>query len=174
MSKLVLSVGVTIREPRARLDGACAILVVRWGIEPQTVLRSRSKVQGEYSSLVGCSPPQLLVPRDLRHLSEGILLLTAGVSGDDQRLEQIPVVCEFPEVFPDDIDEFSPNREVDFAIELVPRARPISSAPYRMSLLEMAELKSQLKDLLGKNFIRPSVSPWGAPVLLVKKKDGSI
>ncbi|XP_015967801.1 uncharacterized protein LOC107491474 [Arachis duranensis] len=82
-----------------------------------------------------------------------ILLLIAGVSGDDQRLEQILVVCEFPEVFPKDIDEFSPNQEVEFAIELVPGVGPISSAPYRMSPLEMTELKSQLEDLLGKNFI---------------------
>nr|XP_025678227.1 uncharacterized protein LOC112778076 [Arachis hypogaea] len=87
---------------------------------------------------------------------QGILLLAAGVSGDVQSLEQIPVVCEFPEVFSDDIKEFSPNREVEFAIELVPGAGTISNAPYRMSPLEMAELKSQLEDLLGKNFIRPS------------------
>ncbi|XP_057719491.1 uncharacterized protein LOC130933907 [Arachis stenosperma] len=64
---------------------------------------------------------------------QGILLLTTDVSGDDQRLEQIPIVCEFPEVFPDDINEFSLNREVEFAIELVPGAGPISSTPYRMS-----------------------------------------
>ncbi|XP_057740340.1 uncharacterized protein LOC130957502 [Arachis stenosperma] len=105
---------------------------------------------------------------------QGILLLSAGVSGDVQSLEQIPVVCESPEVFPDDIEEFPPNREVEFAIKLVPGAKPISSDPYRMSPLEMAELKSQLEDMFGKNFIRPSVSPWGAPVLLVKKKDGSM
>ncbi|XP_072077974.1 uncharacterized protein [Arachis hypogaea] len=103
-----------------------------------------------------------------------ILLLTVGVSGDDQYLEQIPVVCEFPEVFPDDIEEFPPHRKVEFAIELVLGIGPISIAPYRMSPLEMAELKSQLEDLLGKNFIRPSVSLSGAPVLLVKKKDGSM
>ncbi|XP_072093104.1 transposon Tf2-1 polyprotein isoform X4 [Arachis hypogaea] len=105
---------------------------------------------------------------------QGIMLLTAGVSGDDQSLEQIPVVCEFPDVFPDDINEFPPNREVEFAIELVPGSGPISITPYRMSPLEMAELKAQLEDLLGKHFIRPSVSPWGAPVLLVKKNDGSM
>ncbi|XP_057745699.1 uncharacterized protein LOC130963613 [Arachis stenosperma] len=105
---------------------------------------------------------------------QGIMLLTAGVSGDDQSLEQIPVVCEFSDVFPDDINEFPPNREVEFAIELVPGSGPISITPYRMSPLEMAELKAQLEDLLGKHFIRPSVSPWGAPVLLVKKKDGSM
>ena len=105
---------------------------------------------------------------------QGIMLLTAGVSGDDQSLEQIPVVCEFSNVFPDDINEFPPNREVEFAIELVPGSGPISITPYRMSPLEMAELKAQLEDLLGKHFIRPSVSSWGAPVLLVKKKDGSM
>ncbi|XP_052111589.1 uncharacterized protein LOC127742948 [Arachis duranensis] len=105
---------------------------------------------------------------------QGIMLLTMGVSGDDQSLEQIPIVCEFLDVFSDDINEFPPNREVKFAIELVPGASLISITPYRMSPLEMAELKAQLKDLLGKHFIRPSVSPWGAPVLLVKKKDGSI
>ena len=105
---------------------------------------------------------------------QGIMLLTAGVSGDDQSLEQIPVVCEFSNVFPDDINEFPPNREVEFAIELVPGSGPISITPYRMSPVEMAELKAQLEDLLGKHFIRPSVSSWGAPVLLVKKKDGSM
>ncbi|XP_015938788.1 uncharacterized protein LOC107464377 [Arachis duranensis] len=84
---------------------------------------------------------------------QDIMLLTTGVLGDDQSLEQIPVVCEFLEVFPDDIDEFSPNREVEFAIELVPGAGLISSAHYRMSPLEMAELKAQLEDLLGKHFI---------------------
>ncbi|XP_016195827.1 uncharacterized protein LOC107636867 [Arachis ipaensis] len=68
--------------------------------------------------------------------------------GDDQSLEQISVVCEFPYVFSDDINEFSLNREVEFAIELVPRAGPISITPYKMSPLEMAELKAQLEDLL--------------------------
>ncbi|XP_072072085.1 uncharacterized protein [Arachis hypogaea] len=103
---------------------------------------------------------------------QDVMLLTTGVSGDEQSLEKIPVVCEFSEVFPDDIDEFSPKREVKFAIELVPGIGPISSAPYRISPLEMTELKAQLEDLMGKCFIQPSVSLWGAPVLLVKKKDG--
>ena len=63
-------------------------------------------------------------------------------------------------MFPDDINEFPPNREVEFEIELVPGAGPISITPYRMSPLEMAELKAQLEELLGKHFIRPSVSLW--------------
>ena len=76
----------------------------------------------------------------------------------------------FPDVFPEEVNELPPEREVEFSIDLVPGTRPISMAPYRMSAVELAELKSQLEDLLDKKFIRPSVSPWGAPVLLVKKK----
>jgi len=77
-------------------------------------------------------------------------------------------------VFPDDITDLPPEREVEFAIDLVPGKSPISIAPYRMSASELGELKKQLEELLEKQFIRPSVSPWGAPVLLVKKKDDSM
>ncbi|KAK2403898.1 putative mitochondrial protein [Trifolium repens] len=86
----------------------------------------------------------------------------------------IPIVSEFLDVFPDDIMSPPPEREVEFSIDLVPGSQPISVAPYRMSPLELHELKSQLEELLQKHFIRPSVSPWGAPVLLVKKKDGTM
>jgi len=86
----------------------------------------------------------------------------------------LPVVQEFPEVFLDDIIDLPPEREVEFAIDWVPGTSPISIAPYRMSASELGELKKQLEELLEKQFIRPSVSPWGAPVLLVKKKDGSM
>jgi len=86
----------------------------------------------------------------------------------------LPVVREFPEVFRDDIIDLPPEREVEFAIDLVPGTSPISIAPYRMSASELGELKKQLEELLEKQFIRPSVSPWGAPVLLVKKKDASM
>src|SRR4051812_20978074 len=87
---------------------------------------------------------------------------------------ELPVVCEFPEVFPEDVNELPPEREVEFSIDLIPRTSPVSMAPYRMSASELKELKSQLEDLLEKKFIRPSVSLWGAPVLLVKKKEGSM
>ncbi|XP_050903116.1 uncharacterized protein LOC127115681, partial [Lathyrus oleraceus] len=90
------------------------------------------------------------------------------------KIEELLVVKEFPEVFPDEIPSVPPEREVEFTIDLVPGTRPISMAPYRMSASELYELKKQLEDLLEKKFIRPSVSPWGAPVLLVKKKDGSM
>ena len=86
----------------------------------------------------------------------------------------LPVVSEFLEVFPEDVCELPPEREVEFAIDLVPGASPISIAPYRMSPVELIEVKTQVEDLLNKQFVRHSVSPWGAPVLLVKKKDGSM
>ncbi|XP_017423559.1 uncharacterized protein LOC108332764 [Vigna angularis] len=83
------------------------------------------------------------------------------------------VIEEFPEVFPEEIPGLPPIREVEFTIDLVSTAAPISVQPYRMSPAELVELKEKIKDLMDKQFIRPSVSPWGAPVLLVKKKDDS-
>ncbi|GAU50683.1 hypothetical protein TSUD_410390 [Trifolium subterraneum] len=99
----------------------------------------------------------------------GSLKLEGGVT-----LEEIPVVSGFSDVFPEDISDLPPEREVEFSIDLVPGTSPISMAPYRMSASELNELKKQLDELLEKKFIRPSVSPWGAPVLLVKKKEGSM
>ena len=66
-----------------------------------------------------------------------------------------------------------PNRDIDFCIDLEPGSRPLSIPPYRMAPAELRELKAQLQELLSKGFIRPSASPWGAPILFVKKKDGS-
>jgi len=83
-------------------------------------------------------------------------------------------VCEFPEVFPDEIPDVLPEREVEFLIDIVPDTKPVSMGLYCMSASELVELKKQLKDLLDKKFVRSSVSPWGASVLLVKKKDGSM
>jgi len=90
-----------------------------------------------------------------------------------EKISMIPVVVEYADVFPDEIPEFPPSRDVDFTIDLIPGAGPVSMAPYRMASMELAELKKQIKNLLEKKFIRPSASPWGAPVLLVKKRDDS-
>ncbi|GJS67258.1 reverse transcriptase domain-containing protein [Tanacetum coccineum] len=86
---------------------------------------------------------------------------------------KIVMVRDYPEVFPDDLSGLPPNREIEFRIELVPRAIPVAKSPYRLAPPEMEELSGQLKELQDKCFIRPSSSPWGAPILLVKKKDGS-
>ena len=89
-------------------------------------------------------------------------------------ISTIPVVSEFVDVFPEVIVGVPPEREVEFGIELVPGTTPISKAPYRMAPAELKELKAQLEDMLESGFIRPSTSPWGAPVLFVKKKDGTL
>jgi hypothetical protein len=89
-------------------------------------------------------------------------------------LEDFAVLHGFRDVFVDEIPELPPRREIDFSIDLLPGSAPISKAPYRMSLPELTELKIQLQELLDKEYIRPSVSPWGAPVLFVKKKDGTL
>ena len=89
-------------------------------------------------------------------------------------LQQIPVVGEFLDLFPEELPGLPPEREVEFSIELLPGTSPISRTPYRMAPTELRELKAQLQDLIDKGFIRPSTSPWGAPVLFVKKKDGTL
>ena len=86
----------------------------------------------------------------------------------------LPVVQEFLVVLSDDITDLPPKKEVEFAIDFVPRTSPISMTPYRMSASKLGELKKQLEELLEMQFIRPSVLPWGAPMLLVKKKDDSM
>ena len=87
---------------------------------------------------------------------------------------EIPIVHEFSVVFPDELPGTPIDREIEFSIELLLGVSLISIAPYRMAALELRELKVQLQDLLDKGFIRLSVSPWGALVLFVKKKDGSM
>ncbi|KAG8498138.1 hypothetical protein CXB51_007053 [Gossypium anomalum] len=89
-------------------------------------------------------------------------------------IEVVPVVCEFSDVFPEELPGLPPEREVEFSIDLIPGTTPISIAPYRMAPTELKELKTQLQELVDRGFIRPSHSPWGAPVLFVKKKDGSL
>ncbi|GKF77653.1 hypothetical protein Tco_0230123 [Tanacetum coccineum] len=88
-------------------------------------------------------------------------------------MEDVPVIRDFPEVFPDDLPGLPPPRQVEFKIELVPGAAPVARALYRLAPSEMKELADQLQELSEKGFIRPSSSPWGALVLFVKKKDGS-
>jgi hypothetical protein len=90
------------------------------------------------------------------------------------QLEKIPVVREFADVFPDELPGMPPDRDVKFVIKLQPGTAPISKRPYRMPPKELAELKTQLQELLDKGYIRPSSSPWGCPTLFVKKKDGSL
>jgi hypothetical protein len=89
----------------------------------------------------------------------------------ERKIEEIHVVREFSDVFPDDLSGMLPERAIEFKIELQPSTTPISKSPYRITLVELAELKVQLKELLDKGFTHPSSSPWGCLALFVSKKD---
>nr|KYP37980.1 Transposon Ty3-G Gag-Pol polyprotein [Cajanus cajan] len=124
--------------------------------------------QVEDELLISASQAETL----MRDGAECCILLAAMSVETERVIAEIEVVEDFTEVFPDEVPGLPPTREIEFSIDLVPGARPVSVAPYRMALAELVELKGQLEELLEKQLVRPSVSPWGAPVLLVKKKDG--
>ncbi|GKC38945.1 putative reverse transcriptase domain-containing protein, partial [Tanacetum coccineum] len=120
------------------------------------------------------------VPLAQEYLSKGCDIFLAHITtkeakdeSEGKRLEDVPIVRDFPEVFPEDLLGIPPARQVEFQIDLVPGAAPVARATYRLAPSEMKELAEQLQGLSEKGFIRPSSSPWGAPVLFVKKKDGS-
>ncbi|GKF42310.1 hypothetical protein Tco_0125652 [Tanacetum coccineum] len=102
-----------------------------------------------------------------------IIAKKAKDKSEEKRLKDVPIVRDFPEVFPEDLLGIPPARQVEFQIDLVPGAARVARAPYRLAPSEMKELSDQLQELSDKGFIRPSSSPWGAPVLFVKKRDGS-
>ncbi|GJX01597.1 putative reverse transcriptase domain-containing protein [Tanacetum coccineum] len=125
----------------------------------------------KYHARIICDEKVIHIPIDGE-----TLIIRAQVmekKSDKKRLEDIPVVREFPEFFPENLPGLPPVRQVDFQIDLLPGAVPVARAPYRLAPSETQELSNQLQELADRGFIRPSISPWGAPVLFVKKKDGS-
>ncbi|GJX02537.1 putative reverse transcriptase domain-containing protein [Tanacetum coccineum] len=111
-----------------------------------------------------------------KYVERGCNLFLAHVTkkkSNEKPMEDVPVIRDFPEVFPKELPRLPPPRQVEFRIDLVPGAAPVGRAPYRLAPSKMKELSVQLQVLLEKGFIRPSSSPWGAPVLFLKKKDGS-
>ena len=110
----------------------------------------------------------------LRKGYQGYLAFVVDRRQEGTRLEDFPIFKEFLDVFPDDISGLPPDRVIEFVIELILGTELISIPPYRIAPAELKELKAKLEELLTKAFIRPSTSPWGAPVLFVKNKDGSL
>jgi len=128
----------------------------------------RIRYKGGDSSTI----PLISSTKACKLISKGCSAYLCTVEVSDTKgpnLKEIPVVWDFPEVF-QEVPGLPPDREIEFAIELLPGTTLISKAPYRMALTELAELKKQLQELLDKGLIRPSVSPWGAPVLFLKKE----
>nr|GFB14722.1 putative reverse transcriptase domain-containing protein [Tanacetum cinerariifolium] len=110
--------------------------------------------------------------RDPDSKSSRIPAKKEGDKLEGKQLKDVPIVRDFPEVFPEDLLGLPPARLVEFQIDLIPGAALVARASYRLAPSEMKELSEQLQELFDKGFIRPSSSPWGAPVLFVKKKDG--
>ncbi|GKB84245.1 putative reverse transcriptase domain-containing protein, partial [Tanacetum coccineum] len=111
-----------------------------------------------------------------KYVERGCYLFLAHVTENkskEKRMEDVPVIRDFPEVFPEELPGLPPLRQVEFRIDLVPGAALVARAPYRLAPSEMKELSVQLQELLEKGFIHSISSSWGAPVLFVKKKDGS-
>nr|GEU85223.1 putative reverse transcriptase domain-containing protein [Tanacetum cinerariifolium] len=146
----------------------CDEKVVHIPIEDETLIirvnQSRTRL-----NLISCIKTK-------RYISRGFQVFIAQVmkkKSDEKRLENIPVVREFSDVFLEELPGLPPVRKVEFQIDLIPRAAPVAREPYRLAPSEMQELSNQLQELADQGFIHPSTSPWGAPVLFVKKKDGS-
>ncbi|GJY97029.1 putative nucleotidyltransferase, ribonuclease H [Tanacetum coccineum] len=126
-----------------------------------------------YKAEIICHKKVVRIPLlDGKVPEEKVRFLMSAKTGDKKQKE-IVVVRDFPEVFPNDLSGLPPIREIEFRIELIPGATPVAKSPYRLAPSKLEELSGQLKELQDKGFIRPSSSPWGAPVLFVKKKDGS-
>nr|GEU80209.1 putative reverse transcriptase domain-containing protein [Tanacetum cinerariifolium] len=124
-------------------------------------------------TIISCSKAQ-------EYMAKGCHIFLAQISAkkeedksEGKKLKDVPIVQDFPEVFPEDLSGLPPARPVEFQIDLIPGAAPLARAPYRLAPSEMKELSKQLKELSDKGFIRPSFSPWGAPVMFIKKKDWS-
>ncbi|GJX88822.1 putative reverse transcriptase domain-containing protein [Tanacetum coccineum] len=130
--------------------------------------KSKSKL-----NIISCTKTQKYIEKGCQvYLAEVTSKKTEDKS-EGKRLEDVPIVWEFSEVFPKDLSGLPPARQVEFQIDLVPGVAPVARAPYRLAPAELQELSTQLQELSDKGFIRPSFSPWGALVLFVKKKDGS-
>ena len=121
--------------------------------------------------------PELLssqgVMKEMQEGAQCYIIFTHLEVEKEEGMSIFSVVHEFEDVFPKEVPWLLPNREVEFSIDLVLGTGPVSMAPYGMALTELVEHKSQIEELLGKQFIRPNTSPWQALIFLVKKKDGS-
>nr|GEY09876.1 putative reverse transcriptase domain-containing protein [Tanacetum cinerariifolium] len=127
----------------------------------------------KYHTLIVCDKKVVCIPYEDEVYLAQITSKKDEDKSNEKRLEDVPIVWEFPKVFQKDLPGLPPARQVEFQIDLVPGAAPVARSPYRLAPAKLQDLSTQLQELYDKGFIRPSSSPWGAPVLFVKKKDGS-
>ena len=132
----------------------------------------------KHNGLIDCAKKAITMTSStgivVEHVSEKLpRKFTCNQSVSKPTLDQIRVVCRYPDVFPDDLPGMPPDRDIEFIIELIPGTGPIAQRAYSMNATELVELKKQIDDMLAKGLIRPSASPWRSPVLFVDKKDGA-
>ncbi|GJU24383.1 putative reverse transcriptase domain-containing protein, partial [Tanacetum coccineum] len=154
----------------------CDVKIVRipFGDEILIVQGDRSdKGKKSRLSIISCMKTQKYMEKGCQVFLAQVTKKETKVKSKEKRQEDVPIVRRFPEVFPEDLPRLPPTRQVEFQIDLIPGAAPVAQAPYRLASSEMQELSAQLQELSYKGFIRPNSSPWGAPVLFVKKKYGS-
>ncbi|GJR90414.1 putative reverse transcriptase domain-containing protein, partial [Tanacetum coccineum] len=150
------------------------IVRVPFGREMLIFQGNRNNKRGESRlNIISCSKAQEYLSKGCDVFLAHITMKEAKDELEGKRLEDVPIVRDFHKVFPKDLSGISPARQVEFQIDLVPGVAPVARAPYRLAPSEMKELAEQLQELSDKGFIRPSSLPWGAPILFVKKKDGS-
>ncbi|GJW73710.1 putative reverse transcriptase domain-containing protein [Tanacetum coccineum] len=137
------------------------------------IIRGDNCDSGSKLNIISCTKTQKYIEKGCQVYLAQVTSKKAEDKSEEKRLEDVPIVREFPEVFPEDFPGLPPARQVEFQIDLVPGAAPVARAPYRLAPAKMQELSAQLQELSDRGFIRPSSSPWGAPILFVKKKDGS-
>jgi hypothetical protein len=140
----------------------------------EVIFRSSSEEEFKfYGSRVRATPPLLSAIQARRSLRSGAQAFLAYIKAEpkgERKLEDIPIVRDYPDVFAEVTVGLPPDREIEFTIDLMLGTQPIHKAPYRMALFELKELKKQLEDLVDRGFIRPSVSLWGAPFCLLGRR----
>nr|GEY74143.1 putative reverse transcriptase domain-containing protein [Tanacetum cinerariifolium] len=137
------------------------------------IIRGDNCDGGSKLNIISCTKTQKYIQKGCQVYLAQVTSKKAEDKSKEKRLKDVPIVREFLEVFPEDFPGLPPTRQVEFQINLVLGAVPVARDPYRLVPVEMQELSTQLQELYDRGFIRPSSSPWGAPVLFVKKKDGS-
>nr|GEY03292.1 reverse transcriptase domain-containing protein [Tanacetum cinerariifolium] len=137
------------------------------------IIRCDGSNNGNQLNIISCTKTRKYLLKGYPVFLVNITTKMIKDKSKEKQLEDVPIVRDFSEVFLEDLPGLPPTRQVEFQIDLIPGAAPVSRAPYRLAPSEMKELSDQLQELSNKGFIRPSSSPWGAPVLFVKKKDGS-
>ena len=153
---------------QAIVDYGQKIVVLRCSNQSEVIVQGI--ISGAMSNVISAMQARRLI----RKGCETFLVVILDSKRGQVDVEKTPIVREFPDVFPEELSGIPLEREMDLSIDIVPGTAPMSRAPYRMAPTKLKELKSQLQELMDKGFIQPSVLPWGALILLVKKKDGTL